>query len=407
MKTKLPKTQLRRLQRINRKLDPARLEYRVDSGTFRYVFIRGGQRHRKSLGQNLDEAYKAALALREQHLHEIPTTPDIPTITLGQWYERLKPDRKRRLADTTWDIEKFHWVKLTETLKNTPLDRLTQNIIDHELDSIEAPSQRDHTAILLRTILNAAVKEALLAKSPFRYTRPRKSKKKKVPTLTPEQLVRLSQAAPPETRPACLLAAFCGLRRGEIMALKHMDINLAPDVMQVDVHKNKVYVDGPHGKEERIGEPKSGSTRIVPIMPDIPKPALDMMNDLFRGKPPDQFIYERYRGNLHRVIKTTCKKLGLPVVGLHDLRHVCGTHWVINHGMPFASAALGHSSIQMTIDTYTDLTAVLRAKQLGRKQAGTVQSPLVPRTLSVAHDLVEHDDPQVRELALLTMQICG
>jgi len=126
-----------------------------------------------------------------------------------------------------------------------------------------------------------------------------------------------------------------------------------------------------------------------------------MMKELFTGHPPSNYIYPTYRGNLHRVIQNTCVNIGLPAVGLHDLRHICGTHWVINHGMAFASAALGHSSIMMTIDVYADLQAIVEA----RTRISPVRHPLVPRTITVAQDLVEHPDPSVRELALLALQV--
>jgi len=91
----------------------------------------------------------------------------------------------------------------------------------------------------------------------------------------------------------------------------------------------------------------------------------------------------------------------LAAVGLHDLRHICGTHWVINRGMAFASVALGHSSIMMTIDVYADLQAIVEA----RTRISPVKHPLTTRTITVAERLVEHPDPAVRELALLALQV--
>jgi len=36
-----------------------------------------------------------------------------------------------------------------------------------------------------------------------------------------------------------------------------------------------------------------------------------------------------------------------------------------------------------------------------------LKHPLIPKAIGAANKLVEHDDPSVRELALLTLQICG
>ncbi len=386
---------------MNRRLNPARIEYRLDSGRFQFALSKRGKRIRKTLGTDIELSYEVALLLREKHLSNDPLV-STRSITLEAWYEHLKPERKKRLAKSTWNIEKYFWGEFSDDIRNTPLNKLTQEDIESELDEIDAPSQRDHTAVFIRTILNAAVKKGLLAKSPFKYSR-NKRVKKNVPTLTQNELMLLIHALPLNNRPAALLAAFCGLRRGEIMALQYKDINLSPDVMQVDVHKAKSISDGPNGIEEHIGPPKAGSIRIVPIMPDVPEDALNMMKELFERKDPTEFIYPAFQRNIHQAIKRTCKREELPVIGLHDLRHICGTHWVINHGMAFASAALGHSSIQMTIDVYADLKAVVHA----RTRVQPLHHPLIPKATDLAQKLVDHDDPSVRELALLTLQVCA
>jgi len=56
--------------------------------------------------------------------------------------------------------------------------------------------------------------------------------------------------------------------------------------------------------------------------------------------------------------------------------------------MAFASAAPGHGSIQMTIDVYADLEAVI----LARTQVRALQHPLIPSAIMPAGKLVEHAD---------------
>jgi len=56
----------------------------------------------------------------------------------------------------------------------------------------------------------------------------------------------------------------------------------------------------------------------------------------------------------------------------------------------------------MTIDVYADLEAVI----LARTQVRALQHPLIPSAVMLANKLVEHADQNVRELALLTLQIC-
>ena len=95
----------------------------------------------------------------------------------------------------------------------------------------EAPRQREQVSDLLRAVLNLAVDRELISRNPATRSR-RKIKAKEarttrleVPRLTREEVVTIAAHMPPERRFAVLLAAYTGVRFGELAALRRSDLN--------------------------------------------------------------------------------------------------------------------------------------------------------------------------------------
>lgn len=104
----------------------------------------------------------------------------------------------------------------------------------------------------LRSILRFAVEEGLLEKVPFKFTMLRTPRKS--PTiLSPMEARRLLDAVG-SLRPLLLVAAYTGLRNGELCALRWQDVDLVDGVLHVAAR------DG--------WSPKSHRDRHVPLHPD-------------------------------------------------------------------------------------------------------------------------------------------
>lgn len=60
------------------------------------------------------------------------------------------------------------------------------------------------------------------------------------------------------------------------------------------------------------------------------------------------------RGNIVRHFKQVLAKTGLPEIRFHDLRHTCATlHLMAGTHPKTAQDLLGHSQINLTLDTYS------------------------------------------------------
>lgn len=132
------------------------------------------------------------------------------------------------------------------------------------------------------------------------------------PFLEPEQVLQFVDAIKGDTIEIAALLALSSLRRSEIKALKWSSI---------DFEKNAITVAGAAvygGKEQGLVQKKqnktSASRRTVPLIPPLREALLaaDRKSDLvvtFNGS----YIYER--------INEICEREGLPLVGIHGLRH--------------------------------------------------------------------------------------
>jgi integrase len=85
----------------------------------------------------------------------------------------------------------------------------------------------------LRAVMNNAVREGALPRHPCDIPGAGSDRAKERPVATPEQIAALTAAIAPRYRAAVVLAAWGGLRRGELLALHHSDVNLEAGTVTV------------------------------------------------------------------------------------------------------------------------------------------------------------------------------
>jgi Phage integrase, N-terminal SAM-like domain len=87
---------------------------------------------------------------------------------------------------------------------------------------------------LLKAILNTAVDDGLIRRNPCRIQGAGQEKSPERPVLTLRQVFDLADAIGPRFRLLILLAVFCGLRWGELAALRRRHIDMAAGVIRVE-----------------------------------------------------------------------------------------------------------------------------------------------------------------------------
>jgi len=141
------------------------------------------------------------------------------------------------------------------------------------------------------------------------------------------------------------VAAYTGLRRGELVALRWRD---------VDFTRHKIVVQRAISANVEAASTKSRRSRDVPL-PDQAAGALDRLSQRHDFTSPDHFVFVNRLGRrldasaLRRRVERARDATGLRPLRFHDLRHTYGSLLVAG-GVDLASvkAAMGHSRITTT-----------------------------------------------------------
>jgi integrase len=90
----------------------------------------------------------------------------------------------------------------------------------------------------LHAVLNTAVRDGAIVQNPCQIPGAGSDRAKERPVASPAEVVALVEAIIPRYRAAVLLAAWCGLRRGEVLGLCSSDVDLQAGT--VTVRRNRV-----------------------------------------------------------------------------------------------------------------------------------------------------------------------
>jgi integrase len=194
----------------------------------------------------------------------------------------------------------------------------------------------------------------------------------------PEEVQALARAAASEQDAAVFLtAAFTGLRRGELVALRWREVDFARQMIRVSAS---------YGNGE-LTLPKSGKGRSVPMAPPVAE-ALARLGQRERWTGPDDLVFVGAGGSyldasaLRRRYVAAQRAAGLRPLRFHDLRHTFGT-LAVEHvaSLVELQAWMGHADIKTTM-RYTHVRShedaaerLARAFEAGAAAAST---PAVP-----------------------------
>ena len=141
-----------------------------------------------------------------------------------------------------------------------------------------------------------------------------------------------------------LTAAFTGLRRGELIALRWREV----DVDNQAVRVRTSYAGG------AATAPKSGKVRSVPMAPEVAS-ALKELRERRHWKTDDDLVFVGNGGSyldasaLRRRYIAALKNAGLRQLRFHDLRHTFGTRMIASADVRRVQEWLGHADIQTTM----------------------------------------------------------
>jgi integrase len=226
-----------------------------------------------------------------------------------------------------------------------------------------APSTVRYMHVILKAAMQQAVRWQILARNPVDAVDPPKIERGAMTTYDLAQTADLIDATR-GTRMTItvILAVLCGLRRGEIAALRWRNINL--DAAQLAVIESAEQT----GAGVRYKKPKSGKGRTVALSARVVNALrphrVQQAEELLKlgvALTGDTFVVAQADGSplqprtiTHQWHLLLANNKMLPRIRFHDLRHAHATHMLSSGVHPkIASERLGHSKVGITLDLYS------------------------------------------------------
>jgi integrase len=252
-----------------------------------------------------------------------------------------------------------------------------------------APATVQKAYQLLGKVMGAAVDAGMVMQTPCRRVPLPKVEREEMRFLTPAEIARLADAIDQRYRALVLVAAYGGLRIGELAGLRRRRVDLLRGT--VEVAEIVTEAEG----VLRFGPPKTRAGRRTV---GLPRAVVDELGAHLVRAEPEAFVFAapkggplRVHGFRARVWRPATKRAELDGLRIHDLRHTAVALWIAVGANPKEVAArAGHTSVSFTLDRYghlypeadTALRDRLDALYVAGEQAGAGMVIELPRDRS-------------------------
>ena len=326
--------------------------------------------------QAQEECARLVTALKAGNYIE-PTRQTVAEF-LDEWLAFIKPSVSQKTHERYTEILRKGVAPL---LGDVTLAKLKTDRIDAVFSKALSEGRRDgqgglsprtvhHMRRVLIKALNQAVVWDRLVKNPAHASTPPKVERKPMLAYDAKQTAELLEAMRPTRMFApVLLAVMCGLRRGEIAALRWRNVDLESRIISI-VESAEQTVEG-----VRYKEPKSGNTRTVALSVGVAEQLkahrARQAEELLRlGLRPNasSFVVSQVDGKplqprsiTHEWVRLI-EKTSLPRIRFLDLRHTHASQMLAAGVHPkVASERLGHSTVGITLDLYSHVMPGMQA----------------------------------------------
>ncbi|WP_422773650.1 tyrosine-type recombinase/integrase [Plantactinospora sp. WMMC1484] len=254
--------------------------------------------------------------------------PEAGEVQLGPYGQKWIAERKLqpRTRENYEDLFRLH---IRPHLGSLALGAIKPQTIrtwrKHLLDGGTSEPQAVKAYSLLRAILNTAVKEdEIIRQNPCRITGYDRYHTPERPVATVAQVLALAEQMPARFSALIVVAAFSGLRWGELAALRRSDVDLTAGTVRVPrklaALRNRM----------EFGAPKSEASNRTVTLPAAARSALAAHLRDYVGEGPDAIVFTGEKGavlrtgNFRRAVDWTAalRAAGMPAgFHFHDLRH--------------------------------------------------------------------------------------
>jgi integrase len=335
----------------------------------------------KQINGTLKDAQKylnAALRDKDQGIFIEPSALTVNKY-LDKWLEAAaRPRVSRRTADGYAGVLERY---IREPIGQKRLDKLQPLDIQDVYGKMQARGLSAmvvrHTHSALHNALKQAVKWGLLYRNPADSLDLPKVPHKERRVLSPDEAAAFLKAA--DVMPHGLIFEFAlttGMRPEEYLAVQWSDVDMVSGAVQI----KRALVR--HKKSWSFEEPKTARSRRTVFLPAplLQKLAVHKREQsaarlkLGAAWHAHDLVFCSEEGTPHtipnltyRYFRPILEKAELPRIRLYDLRHTCATLLLMAEENPkVVSERLGHSTIVLTLDTYSHVLPTMQQRATAR-----------------------------------------
>ncbi|MCC6642425.1 MAG: site-specific integrase [Deltaproteobacteria bacterium] len=340
----------------------------------------GRRRRRVVYAGSQAEAVEKLGALRTERMDGTLTEPS--KLRLGEYLDRWLHDSARtRVRPTTLGIyESLIRVHIKPHLGGVALSKLAPAHVQGLLGSLERGGVSPRLRQMVRSVLSVALKQAvrleIMRRNPVAAVDRPRAPKPEIRSLEVDECRKLLEAAKGDRLEALYVVAVAtGLRQGEIFGLRWGDVDLGERALQV----RRTLTEENRTGQMVFAEPKTAKSRRRVDLPSFAVAALTAHRAALGAAPhPDRLVFTDTDGKplrksnvQRRSFKPLLARAGLPqTTRFHDLRHSAATLLLAQGVHPkIVQERLGHSTIALTLDTYSHVLKGLGAEAASKLDA--------------------------------------
>lgn len=337
-------------------------EHPPKSGIYYIKIDHNGKRKSKKIGRDKREANRIAKRL-EAKLAAGDLRIDKPkTPTFKQYAEEWLKSPQNWKEST----REGHAINVRNhaypRIGHLPLDQIGKREVRTMLDDLLKRGGKKKKGLAPKTVkciqsvvsgvLDAAAEDDLIERNIVQDVKAKGGNgKKKVepkPLMAVEAIALLEKAEGTPYHPIILCALTTGLRLGEIEELRWKDVDLEERVIEVKrSHRKNRVTDTKNHHNRRVDVPQ----HLAQVLREL---KVQCKEELWKKEIEEELVFKRFPrstlgGSYHQLLKDA----NLKRRRFHDLRHSYATLRLLKgDNIIDVSKQLGHSSIEITVDTY-------------------------------------------------------
>lgn len=300
---------------------------------------------------------------------ELVRRPEVSVFgpTVGEYLEEWLARARVSVRESTWAAYRNAVGHLVDGLGGGSLRLLSalevERFEQQLLISGRSPKTVANVHAVLHRALADAVRDGLVDRNVASLVSPPRGERPEMSTWTVGELKQfLRSVEGHRLYAAFVVLATTGMRRGEVLGLQRVDVDIAR--AEVSVRRTVGVVDG----RIDVGPPKTASSRRLVALDTTTTELTDHLERragpvwVFPGEGDGPLNPASFSATFDRLVA----RVGVPRIRLHDLRHTYATIALRAGVHPaIVSERLGHSSIAVTIDLYSHAVPGLQREAAG------------------------------------------